>query len=99
MILRGCCGACVQHASQKPFDYWKTFSLVLDALGYFLFLPAIITRLLLIYYDNIPIEPDWVDAVDAIEAGALFFYFIRFLKYLTFVRSIGPKVLMIGKMV
>ena len=39
------------------------------------------------------------DAAEIILAFDLFIFYFRFLGYLTFFKSIGPKVIMIGKMV
>ena len=40
-----------------------------------------------------------LEPAEVILSFDLFIFYFRFLEYLTFVKSIGPKVIMIGKMV
>ena len=72
-------------------NYWSDHWNKLDVLALTLFVIGTVLRF--------GVNSKVVEAARIILAFNLFIWYFRFLEYLTFFKRIGPKVLMIGKMV
>ena len=72
-------------------NYWSEHWNKLDVLALTLFVIGTVLRF--------GVNSKVVEAARIILAFNLFIWYFRFLEYFTFFKTIGPKVLMIGKMV